>query len=339
MISYDKSIKNGNAAFVIPFWSDGKPHRLKYLNLALESIFMQTDENWRIYLVDDASPYEPDKLYLKELEKKNNRIKVLFSESNAGPGKARNKGILEAYKDQCPFICFLDSDDITENNRVEVVRNAFLKDDDAAVVYSSFKVIDEENYSVPKNKLIEGIKTIISDMETRPLEGYDSWIHMAVERDTLTIPSSLNVRTLLSVQCPFPENVRFHEDTHTWLRYSAAGAKIVYIPQILTKYRVPQKATGSESRERAGGIEAFNRLRAETILQGLDEAINMAQDRGIINHDKGLEIKTRYCLNVASMIKNEGTINVARDLVKQAQDISNENFSIFKYKYCLDGLI
>jgi len=339
MKQYNECIEKGTAAFVIPFWSDGKPHRLKYLNQALESIFGQTDKNCKIYLVDDASTYEPDKGYLKDLEEKYNNIKVIFSEFSTGPGDARNKGIMEAYKEQCPFVCFLDSDDISAIKRVEEVRYAFLKDPEAAVAYSSFKVIDEDNFDVPDSKLLEGIRIIISDIESRPLYGYDTWIEMAVERDTLTIPSALNVKTSLSVKYPFPRDARFHEDTHTWLRYSASGAKIVYLPQIPSKYRIPQKVEGSESRERAGGIEAFNRLRVKIIMQGLIEAIKMAKERGVIDNNKGLEIMTRYCLNVAAMIKNEGTINVARELIEQAKSISNEKFYAFKDKYCLEDLI
>jgi len=339
MIEYDKSMESGDAAFIIPFWSDGKPHRVKYLNQTLESIFGQTDKNWKVYLIDDASPYEPDKAYLKELEEKDKRINVIFSKNNTGPGAARNKGIQAAYREQCPFVCFLDSDDIAASNRAEEVRKVFLSDRDASVVYSSFNVIDEDNMLVPEDKLLEGIRIIISDMKTRPLEGYDSWIDIATERDTLTIPSALNAKTQLAVRYPFPEHVRFHEDTHTWLRYSAAGAKMVFLPQIPSKYRIPVKAAGSESRERAGGIEAFNRLRVETIMQGLDEAINIAQRRNAIDCSKGLEIKTRFCLNVASIIKDEGTIGIAKELLEQARYISKEYFDTFKDKYCLNGLI
>ena len=332
-------IKYGTAAFVIPFWSDGKPHRLKYLNDALESIYSQTDNNWKIYLVDDASIYEPDKRYLMELEDKNNNIKVIFSEASTGPGDARNKGIIEAYKEQCPFICFLDSDDIASHNRVDEVRKTFLEDSEADIAYSSFKVIDEENNAVSDSDLLEGIKIIISDIENRPLYGYDTWIEMAVERDTLTIPSALNVKTTLAAKHLFPNYARFHEDTHTWLRYSASGAKVVYIPQIPSKYRIPQKVNGSESRERAGGIEAFNRLRVKIIMQGLVEAIEMAKKRGVIDNDKGLEIMTRYCLNVAAMIKKEGTVSVAKELVEQAKTISSDKFYAFKDKYSLEGLV
>ncbi|OPZ90962.1 MAG: putative teichuronic acid biosynthesis glycosyltransferase TuaG [Firmicutes bacterium ADurb.Bin419] len=332
-------ISEGNAAFVIPFWSDGKAHRKNYLNYALESIYKQTDKRWCIYIIDDNSPCREDKEYLQELHKNDSRIKVIFSDENLGPGAARNKGIKQAFQDGCVFICFLDSDDIAHKMRVEKAREVFCNDPDTAVVYSTFTIIDEDNQDVPFDNLIEGIKVILNDMENSPLEGYDVWIKVATERDNLTIPSSLNVRTNLAYLNPFPEYARFHEDTHTWLRYSASGAKIRYAPNIPSLYRVPQKLRGSESRERAGGIEEFNRLRGKTIIKGLDDAINLALNRGVIDMDKSLEIKTRFCLNVASLIKKEGTDKVAKELIQQAKQFSIKHFNLFKDKYDLKDIL
>jgi len=334
-----QSVKDGHAAFVIPFWSDGKPDRRRFLDSAIESVFMQTDKRWRIYITDDYSPYMPDRDYLSQMESKYPDIRVTFSDTNTGPGAARNKSIRRAYEDGCAFICYMDSDDISSKYRAEEVREIFLKDPEAQVIYSTFDVIDEENCRVPEDRLIEGIRIMQNDMERAPLEGYDIWIDIAIERDNLTIPSALNVKTGLACNFPFPEEVRFHEDTHTWLRYSASGAKIVYSPKIPTLYRVPQKLGGSASRDRAGGIEAFNRLRCEVIMKGLDEAVRLAQKRKVIQQEKAVEIKTRFLLNVASMIRKEGTIHIAKELVMQAQSLSSKHFELFKSKYDLTGLL
>lgn len=333
MENYLQQFETGPAAFVIPFWSDGKSYRIKYLDQSLTSIFEQTDNNWKIYITDDASTSQSAKNYLSHLENSSKKIKIIYSDTNTGPGAARNKSIRQAYLDNCPFICFLDSDDIASKTRVAEVRKIFIKDPESSVVYSSFKVINEDNELVPYDNLIEGLKIILHDLTDNPLEGFDIWITLATEKDTLTIPSALNVRTSLAYTYPFPEFARFHEDTHTWLRYSASGAKIVYNPNIPSLYRVPQRSSGSESRDRAGGREAFNRLRSQIIMKGLEEAIELGWKRGIISGDQALEIKTRYLLNVAAMIKKEGTINVAQDLILQAQVISKAHFELFKDKY------
>lgn len=81
-----------------------------------------------------------------------------------------------------------------------------------------------------KEKLVEGIRVTLKDLANRPLYGYDSWKDIATERDALTIPSALNVRTELAYAVPFPEHVRFHEDTYTWIRY--AGGYVFYLDSI-----------------------------------------------------------------------------------------------------------
>jgi hypothetical protein len=327
------------AAFVIPFWSDGENHRLEYLKQTLHSIFNQTDPDWRIYITDDKSEAECDRLFLKELERKNSgKITVIFSEENMGPAQARNLAITQAYADNCSFICFLDSDDLASRFRVEKVRECFFNDPELSVVYSQISVINDEGYPVNKNNLIGGIKKIIDDIDRSPLEGYDIWLPIAMERDNLTIPSAMNVKTELAVKYPFPAFARFHEDTHTWLRYSASGAKVKFSAEIPSLYRVPKESCGSESRNRAGGRIIFNKLRAETIMKGLEEAIELGLRRNVITPDQVDVIKVRYLLNVASMIKDEGTISVANDLILQTQQLSREIYSQYKDTYNLEGL-
>jgi hypothetical protein len=111
-----------------------------------------------------------------------------------------------------------------------------------------------------------------------------------------------------------------------------------YDPEIPSQYRVPQRGQGSESRERAGGIEAFNRLRAQVILHGLREAGEVAKARGVVDDEGGKAVQVRYLLNVASMIRREGTLIVASDLVRQAQALSPCHFELYQSWYDLDGL-
>ena len=86
---------------------------------------------------------------------------------------------------------------------------------------------------------------------------------------------------------PFPEDARFHEDMHTWLRYSAAGAEVVHTPVTPSRYWIVAAGRGSSSRERAGGIEAFNRPGADVISGGPREAIERGTRRGVVSHSSG----------------------------------------------------
>jgi Glycosyl transferase family 2 len=326
---------SGPAAFVIPFWSDGAPHRLRYLREAIDSVRAQSDPDIVAIVVDDCSESRTDVATLLGWAARDHRLVVRRCTDNRGPGRCRNVGVQLADDLGAPFVCFLDADDLAHPDRVRTVRAAQAADPDASIVYSGFQVVDEHGEPVPYDQLVGGIRTLAGEIAQRPLSGYDCWITLAVERDNLTIPSALNVATTLAAAVPFPATHRFHEDTHTWLRYSASGAKIVYSPGIPSRYRVPQPGKGSESRDRAGGTDAFNRLRAQTIGEGLAEAVAMGVQRGVVTTEQGLTIRTRYLLSVASMLRQEGSTEIALDLVAEARLLSPEDYRAHRHRYQL----
>lgn len=315
-------------AFVMPFYSaDGSARDEKLLRKAVTSALLQTDAGVRLIIVDDASPSPRSAAWLAELSESDGRIHVVRQPGNRGPGSCRNTGVQWAEKLGAEVVCFLDSDDEAHPRRAEVARR-ILGETSAEVVYSSFVVVDETGADVPRAGVVPGVQIILQDLETRPLSGKEIWIDLAVERDNLTIPSSLSVATRLARAVPFPEDARFHEDMHTWLRYSAAGAEIVYTPVTPSRYRIIAAERGSSSRERAGGIEAFNRLRADVISGGLCEAIEMGIRRGVVSHSSGTQILARYFLNVAAMIRREGSDTVADELIERARALLPDHLFI-----------
>ncbi|MEV4066839.1 glycosyltransferase family 2 protein [Nonomuraea dietziae] len=325
------------AAFVIPFWSDGRPHRLRYLREALDSVAAQTDPDVLAIVVDDGSDSERDLAELTGWAERDDRLLLVRAADNRGPGRCRNLGVAAARRAGAELICFLDSDDLAHPARAATARAMLAADPEADVVYSGFTVIGDDGAQVPKERLISGIRIIMDDIDRRPLEGHDCWIPIAVERDNLTIPSALSARTRLAAAVPFPEHCRFFEDTHTWLRYSAHGAKILFAPGTPSRYRVPDDTKGSESRLRAGGIEAFNRLRVEVTAPGLAEAVRLAVRRGVIDEAHGLSVRTRYLLNVAAMLRLEGSHETADDLVRQARELSPADFAAYRGRYEVDA--
>lgn len=326
----------GPAAFVIPFWSDGASHRLRFLREALDSVRAQSDPDLVAIVVDDGSQSEADLARLLDWAAVDERLLVRRCTDNRGPGRCRNVGVEAAAELGAPFVCFLDADDLAHPDRVRTVRAVLDGDPDADIVYSGFQVVDEGGEPVPHEQLVGGIRTLAEEIAQRPLAGYDCWITLAVERDNLTIPSALSARTAMAAAVPFPAAHRFHEDTHTWLRYSASGAKVVHRPDIPSRYRVPQPGKGSESRDRAGGTDAFNRLRARIVGEGLAEAVALAVRRGVVTPREGLTIRTRFLLSVASMLRQEGSTGIARDLVDQARRLSPRDYRDYHHCYRLE---
>lgn len=329
----------GPAAFVIPFWNPGLPVRTRWVREALDSALSQTDPDVVVCIVvDDQSPDGADFALLRRLAAQDPRIHVVPADRDRGPGNSRNLGVRRAAALGCPFVCYLDSDDVTPPNRVAVVREELSEDPDCDIVYSGFSVVDEDGAARPVDELIDGIRNIMNELQTQPLQGYDIWIESAVERHILTIPSAMNVRTALALKVPFPDHVQAHEDTNTWLRYSASGAKVTFRSEIPSLYRVPTWTEGSSIRDRMGGMEAFNRLQAEVILPGVRQAVAMAIDRGVIDAAAGREIEVRYLLKSAARRLREGTPAISAELVEQAMSISPADCRSWLAHYALEPL-
>src|SRR5262245_44018890 len=79
-------------------------NRLALLKRTLESVWMQTFMDYEVIVVDDGSTDDT----ASWLQSQADRIRI-FSQSNKGPGSARNLGANQARGE---YLAFLDSDDI-----------------------------------------------------------------------------------------------------------------------------------------------------------------------------------------------------------------------------------
>jgi glycosyltransferase involved in cell wall biosynthesis len=135
---------------LMPTWN-----RSEYLAEAIESVIAQTEKDWELVIVDNASTDSSDKLFEYYI-KKDKRIKIFGSGQNYGISSARNYAFEQSTGD---FIAVMDSDDIMAPDRLKKSLKA-LKDND--LVYSSFLAADSNgkafSYTEPPAKLtIEGI--------------------------------------------------------------------------------------------------------------------------------------------------------------------------------------
>lgn len=117
-----------------------------FMRDSIESVCQQSYRNLEIILVDDGSS---DNTYAisQELSHNDSRI-VPITQSNAGPGAARNTGLRIAKGE---FICFLDSDDELSPLAIEKMLVAVDEETDLiqckAAQVDNDNIIDSDNWS------------------------------------------------------------------------------------------------------------------------------------------------------------------------------------------------
>jgi len=112
----------------------------KFIAECIESVLSQTYDNWEMIIMDDCSPDNSNEI-IKQYVQKDSRIQLIELKENSGPAVARNKAIELA---QGRYIAFLDSDDLWLDEKLQK-QLAFMEENDLALTYSSYKLIDEEN--------------------------------------------------------------------------------------------------------------------------------------------------------------------------------------------------
>lgn len=120
----------------------------KYLNEAIESILNQTYKNFEFLIIDDGSTDDSLNI-IKSF--KDDRIRVYANKVNKGLPYTRNLGLTLA---NGKYIAFMDSDDISELNRLEIeVR--FLEKNKEYDIVSSKAYIGKKNINKIRNKNLD----------------------------------------------------------------------------------------------------------------------------------------------------------------------------------------
>ncbi|XPV68885.1 MAG: glycosyltransferase family 2 protein [Halarcobacter sp.] len=95
----------------------------KYISNAIESALNQTYKNYEIIIVDDGSIDDSKKIIDSYVQKYPQIIRAIYKE-NGGQASAFNVGIKEIKGE---LICFLDSDDEFESNKLEEIVDLYEK--------------------------------------------------------------------------------------------------------------------------------------------------------------------------------------------------------------------
>ena len=110
----------------------------EYISVCIESILAQTYKNFRLILIDDASPDNAGKI-CDEYAENDSRITVIH-QKNTGVTRARANGVKLAT--DCDYITFVDSDVTIATDALEKLASAMNTESDIVISYRVANIPD-----------------------------------------------------------------------------------------------------------------------------------------------------------------------------------------------------
>ncbi len=194
------------------------------LKRALNSILNQSYRNIEIIIVDDHSTDGISEIFIKNMASQYpEKIKYHIQAKNIGIAKNKNTGFKLASGE---LITYLDGDDYYLHNKIECEINQFLQTPNLDVVYSNFRLADENNDHIynwieNRNEIKEGY--IFDDIIQRD---FPKGILFRCELMRASVLKNINYYT---------ENIKAYHDWDSRIRY-APFAEIGYSDNIGSVY-------------------------------------------------------------------------------------------------------
>lgn len=196
-----------------------------YIAEAIESVLVQTYQNFEIVVVDDGSTDGTRAI----LVPCSDRITYL-SQANRGPSAARNLGIQHSRGE---LIGFLDADDIWLPNKLERQLQFMVDHMDVALVFGDVELFNEHGTVTPT---FLGQKAIASRLHGGEVIIKDAFRSLLRENFITTTTVTVR-RSCLREVGGFDELLRSVEDRDLWLRI-AGRCPIGCVPEIVGRKRV-----------------------------------------------------------------------------------------------------
>jgi len=193
----------------------------KTLPFALESVFAQTFDDWRILLVDDGSTDNTEQVVAPYMARFGSKIQYIQQE-NRGLPAARNTAIRAS---SAEFLALLDADDVWLPCRLAESVKVLRERSRAGLAYGGITSIDSDGR--PQETFVGS---------TKGTEGHiASSIYM--RKIDLPCPTITFRRRSVDEVGTFDETMRATEDRDLWLRI-AQRYEVAFVPMVLAYYRV-----------------------------------------------------------------------------------------------------
>ena len=193
---------------IMPYYNN-----FEFVEKSVNSVLSQTHKKFELIIIYDDTDLRMLKK-IKEIRKKDKRIRILINRKNIGAGKSRNNGIKIAKGN---YIAFIDSDDLWNKKKLET-QIKFMKKNKISFLHTSYIIID---YLGHKKKIIKAKKMLkYKDL----IKSCDIGL------------SSVMLRTSLIKKNLFPE-LKTKEDYVVWLKLTKKKVDLIGLQKPLTYWR------------------------------------------------------------------------------------------------------
>lgn len=211
-------------------------NRLRFLRLAVESVYAQTITTWELIVADDGSDSET-RHYLRSLLR-DRRVQVVWLPHSGKPSKVRNAALRRPLGE---YVAFLDSDDLWAPAKLERQLATLRARADCRWSYTAFLRVDEYGNRLPEEALRPWV----------PYQG-DIFDEVVTTRASIRTPSVLVTRELIAAAGGFDEEMPSAEDYDLWLRL-ALHSEVAIVDEPLVYVRFHDENHSREWRSAFAG--------------------------------------------------------------------------------------
>ena len=200
-----------------------------YLRPAMESIMAQTLRDIEIICIDDGST-DTSLDMIKIFQQNDERVRII-TETNAGPGLARNNGLKRARGE---YVAFLDADDFYEPDMLETLYN-FAKEKDLDIAISRYDIFENKKSKFKANVENEHAKIYADGAVTSKNEHPD----FILESTTGAAWNKLFKRSFIAEKgITFLPEIMMFEDVYFTVSALAFAERVAKIDKVLVHHRI-----------------------------------------------------------------------------------------------------
>jgi len=221
-------------------------NRLKYLRLAIDSVYAQTFPDWELIIADDGSTGET-RSYLQAFEQtKDPRVRTVWLPHSGNPSRVRNKAIRIA---EGRYLAFLDSDDAWQAFKLEKQLSALRERPDCLWSYTAFSRVDERGHPVGDSPMLRS---------TLP----EGWIveHLMTVDTSPAMPTVIAERELVKAIGGFDEQLLFGEYHDLCVRLAARSQVVALSEPLCVIHSHDEHYSQDRIGDYAGWVQLYGKM-------------------------------------------------------------------------------